>query len=144
MKYLILSLSLFLTACNSTTHVDVADTMDLIAQAEDNAPDGVEGTFKFLVKATGSSRRGEVYLNTEHDYRDRRAVTIVLSPSVVPEFTKNYGKAPNAFFTGKVIEVTGEAKREIIDFVSNGKRTGKYYFQTHIRVSSLEQIKVLS
>ena len=144
MKYLILSLSLFLTACNSTTHVDVADTMNLIAQAEDNAPDGVQGTFKFLVKATGSSRHGEVYLNTEHDYRDRRAVTIVLSPSVVPEFTKNYGNEPNAFFTGKVIEVTGEAKREIIDFVSNGKRTGKYYFQTHIRVSSLEQIKVLS
>jgi hypothetical protein len=31
-----------------------------------------------------------------------------------------------------------------IFFVSKGKITKKYYFQTHVRVASLNQIKVLS
>ena len=110
---------------------------------EKSAPEGVNGTFNFLIKASGV-RKGEVFLNTELDYRDRRAITITIAPNVVAEYTKKYGSTPEAYFIDKKIEVTGEAKRVKIDFISNGRVTNKYYFQTHINVSSLEQIRLLS
>ena len=47
------------------------------------------------------------------------------------------------YFINKTVEVTGEAKRMIIDFYAMGKKTGKYYFQIHINITSLNQIKVL-
>lgn len=116
--------------------------MNLIALTEENAPNGVEGTFKFQVKASGE-RRGEVFLNTELDYRDRRNVTIALSPKIISQLTEQYGSSPDSYFLDKTIEVTGEAKRVKIYFISKGQMTSKYYFQTHINVSSVEQIKVL-
>ena len=142
MKYLILLSALFLTACSSTSGVNIGDTMNLIAQSEDSAPNGVQGTFRFRIKASGI-RKGEVFLNTELDYRDRRAITILLSPNIISEFTKRYGSPPDVYFVGKQIEVKGEAKRAKIYFFSRGRKTEKYYFQTHIKVSSVGQIKVL-
>lgn len=85
-----------------------------------------------------------VYLNTELDYRDRRSITIALHPKVIAAFTKKCGISPKVYFLNKNIEVTGKAKQIKVWFFSNGKRTEKYYFQTHIRVKSLNQIKVLS
>jgi len=43
-----------------------------------------------------------------------------------------------------MLEVTGKVERIKIYMYKNGKRTKKYYFQTHIRVISIEQIRVLS
>jgi len=116
--------------------------MNLIALTEEKAPNGVQGTFKFLIKASGI-RRDRVYLNTELDYRDRRAITISVAPNIVTEFTSKYGSTPDNYFVDKTIEVTGEAKRVKIYFISKGRMTSKYYFQTHIDVSSVEQIKVV-
>jgi len=117
--------------------------MNLIAMTEKKAPDGVAGTFQFSIKASGI-KSGVVYLNTEIDYRDRRNITIALHPKLISALTKKYGSAPDSYFINKTIEVTGEAQRMKIDFVSNGKITKKYYFQTHLRVTSLKQIRVLS
>ena len=116
--------------------------MRLIALTEEKAPEGVKGAFKFLIKASGI-KGGIVYLNTEVDYRDRRNITVALHPDVINSFTKKYGSAPESYFINKTIEVDGEAKRMKIYFISNGKLTEKYYFQTHLRVTSLKQIKVL-
>lgn len=142
LKYIILLLALLLGACSSTSNVNIANTMNLIALAEEKAPNGVTGSFTFLIKATGT-RRGEVYLNSESDYRDRRSVTIAVVPEIVSEFTHTYGSPPDEFFLGKTIEVTGEAKRVKINFFANGRPTNKYYFQTHVNVTSIDQINVL-
>ncbi len=142
LKYIIFLAASFLSACSSTSSINIADTMNLIALAEEKAPEGVNGTFKFLIKATGTSR-GEVYLNSELDYRDRRAVTIAVVPKVVSEFTNVYGSPPEKYFLDKKIEVTGEARRVKIYLLANGRPTSKYYFQTHIDVNSVDQIKVL-
>ena len=147
MKHLILLSILLLSACSTTPEVTSnsvsTDVMRLIEQTEVNAPEGVKGTFQFLIKASGVERK-VVYLNTELDYRDRRSITVALHPKTIAAFTKKYGSSPEAYFINKNIEVTGEAKQIKIWFISNGKRTKKYYFQTHIRVKSLKQIKVLS
>ncbi|MBL4942473.1 MAG: hypothetical protein JKY81_12515 [Colwellia sp.] len=147
MKCLILISILVLSACSSTSKIstssDIANIMNLIALTEEKAPNGIKGTFQLPIKAAGV-QRGIVYLNTETDYRDRRNITIALHPKLIDAFTKKYGSSPNSYFLNKTIEVTGEAKRMKIYFLSKGKITKKYYFQTHIKVSSLSQIKVLS
>ncbi len=147
MKYLILLLILFLSACTSTHELTSSsgstDVMRLIEKTAMNAPKGIKGTFQFSIKASGSVRQ-VTYLNTELDYRDRRNITVALHPKTIAALTKKYGFAPETYFIDKNIEVTGEAKQIKIWFFSQGKRTNKYYFQTHIRVSSLNQIKVLS
>lgn len=140
MKYFVLVMALLLSACSSTNS-NIADTMNLIALSEESAPNGVKGEFNFLIKAVGK-RRGTVFLNTELDYRDRRAVSIVLSPKVVSELTKQYASTPETYFTNKHITVKGEAKREQIYFYSKGRITPKYYYQTHIDVTSIDQISV--
>lgn len=147
MKYLILLSTLLLSACTTTherTSNPVAtDVMRLIEQTEVNAPKGVKGTFEFLIKASGSENR-IVYLNTELDYRDRRSITVALHPKTIAAFTKKYGASPDVYFVNKNIEVTGEAKRIKVWFYSNSNRTEKYYFQTHVKIESINQIKVLS
>jgi len=142
MKYLMIIMALLLSACSSTSS-NIADTMNLIALSEESAPNGVKGQFNFLIKAVGK-RRGTVFLNTELDYRDRRALSIVLYPKVVSELTNKYASIPETYFMNKNISVTGEAKREKIYFYSKGKLTSKYYYQTHIDVTSLDQISVLN
>jgi hypothetical protein len=117
--------------------------MNLIALTEDKAPDGIKGTFQLPIKASGI-QRDIIYLNTQIDYRDRRNVTVAIHPKLVDALTKKYGASPDSYFINKTLEVTGEARRMKIYFFSKGKITKKYYFQTHIRVASLNQIKVLS
>ena len=147
MKYFLLVSMLVLSACTMTPDITTesasTDVMQLIEQTAVNAPKGVNGTFQFSIKASGI-KRNVVYLNTELDYRDRRNITVALHPKTIAEFIKKYGTSPESFFINKNIAVTGEAKQTKIWFFSNGKRTEKYYFQTHIRVKSVKQIKVLS
>lgn len=147
MKYLVLLSVLVLSACSSTpevtSSVELTDVMRLIETSEINANKGVKGTFKFKIKAA-AIKQNNVYLNTELDYRDRRDITVALHAKTIMKFTELYGSPPEEYFINKNIQVTGEAKRTKIWFYSNGKRTHKYYFQTHVKVTSVNQIKVLS
>lgn len=142
MKYITLISAAFLTACSSTSNINVADTMNLIAETEESAPYGVTGTFQFEIKAAGVVGN-EVFLNTEQDYRDRRAVSIVLKPVITNQLTEKFGTTPENYFIDKKIAVTGEAKRVKIDFISRGMITNKYYYQTHIDVYSVDQLEIL-
>ena len=150
MKIVLIALILVLTGCSSTQHSKqhisnpaYSDTMEIIRSAAEAAPDGVEGEYILNIKATGS-QGPFVYLNTELDYRDQRSVSVSIHPSVIPQFEAKYGSHPQQFFLNKSISVTGQAKRITISFNSQGKPTGKYYYQTHIRVMDISQIKVLS
>ena len=146
MKYFVLISILILSGCTSTPKVisdsDITSTMNLIALTEEAAPAGIKGVFKLSIKAAGIQNSG-IYLNTELDYRDRRNVSVAIHPRTVNAFIKKYGTSPDLYFINKTVEVTGEAKRMIIDFYAMGKKTEKYYFQTHINITSLDQIKVL-
>lgn len=147
MKYLIFISLFVLSGCSSTPNIissaGIGSLMNLIALTEEKAPIGVKGTFELPIKSSGI-QGGIFYLNTEADYRDRRNITVAIHPKLIGAFTKKFGESPDLFFTGKTIEVTGEAKRVKIFFFSKGEITEKYYFQTHVRVTSLSQINVLS
>jgi hypothetical protein len=146
-KYLLTLAFLTLSACSSTaTNVSVAEATDiiqLIEQAKRRFPEVVRGSFKIPIKATGS-QQGVVYLNSNLDYRESTNLTIALNPSTVIALTKMYHSSPDVYLKNKMLEVTGKVERVRIYKYENGKRTKKYYYQTHIRVTSIDQIQVLS
>lgn len=143
MKYIYLTLVILLSGCATTgkTLVDT-DAMRVIEKAAEMAPESVSGEFIFTVLATGEERN-IVYLNTQLDYRDGRNVTIALSPFVAEYLKTEFDSSPLEYFVNKRVKVKGEAEQVKIWFSTNGRRTDKYYFQTHIRVKSPAQIEVL-
>lgn len=145
MKNVVLAFIFLLAGCTSTTsHTtsSFSDTMEIIKAAADSAPKGVPGQYTLQIVATGSQGQ-YVYLNTEKDYRDQRAVTVALHPKVIAQLTAKYGMPPQEYFLNKAIVVNGEAQRVEIAFLSDGKPTGKYYYQTHVRVMDISQLKVM-
>lgn len=151
MRVVVLVLVLILAGCSVTTNqhaignfVSASDTMEIIRSAAESAPKGVKGEYVLSIKATG--KQGPVvYLNTELDYRDQRNVTVALHPNLIPQLKAQFGVTPEEFFTGKKVLVKGNAQRVRIDFLnSERKPSGKYYFQTHIRISNMSQIEVVN
>lgn len=104
------------------------------AQAVINAaemPGGVGGVFEMVVRATGR-QGGFLYLNSEVDYRDPRNLTIVIGPAQERTLAERFGQPVETSVFQKVIAVRGVAKKTRIDFTAEGRATGKYYFQTHL------------
>ncbi|MEM1081324.1 MAG: hypothetical protein AAGH65_07060 [Pseudomonadota bacterium] len=144
MKFSMAVVLLFLFGCASTNYQlePSSNALAIIDAAAQAAPDGVSGEFEFAIQAAGRER-GVVYLNTELDYRDRRNISVAIQPHLVRYFEREFGRTPEQLFINQRIQVFGEARQVRIDFVANGRRTDKYYFQTHINVTSPDQIKLL-
>ena len=149
MRIVLFSLLLALTGCTATQPsskaeavVSLSDTMEIIRSAAESAPNGAKGEYVLAIKGAGN-QGPFVYLNTETDYRDPRSVTVAIHPKIVPLFIEKYAETPQEYFIGKSISVSGEAKRIRIEFISQGKASGKYYYQTHVRVMDIAQIKVV-
>ena len=114
------------------------------AQAVINAaemPEGVGGVFEMVVRATGR-QRGFLYLNSEADYRDPRNLSIVVAPGPEAALAERLGRPVEAAVLRRVIAVRGVARKTRIDFTSNGRPTGKYYYQTHLRLRSARDLTV--
>lgn len=129
---------------SSQPEIKYSDTMEIIRSAAEAAPHKVEGEYILKIKAVG--KQGPfIFLNTELDYRDQRAVTIALHPQVISLFEEKYGRSLKEYFIDKSVKVLGEAQRIKINFMSrSGKPSGKYYYQTHIMVSDIGQLEVLN
>ena len=110
--------------------------------AANAAPRGVPGTFGMIVKRA-EMVGPRLFLNSEDDYRDQRNLSIAIQPQALPVLRQRLGGDLRAALVGRDIRVKGVARRTRIDFFNNGKRTGKYYFQTHVSVGSSAQIEVV-
>ena len=145
MKSIVLVLIFLLAGCTATTSHTTptcSDTMDIIKVAADSAPHCVPCQYTLQIVATGSQGQ-YVYLNTEKDYRDQRSVTVALHPKLIAQLTAKYGVPPQDYFIGKAIMVSGKAQRVKIAFLSDGKPTNKYYYQTHISLRDISQLTVM-
>lgn len=89
---------------------------DAIVMSEQSAPAVVPGVFSLQIK--NAARIGDtVYLNTEYDYRDRRNVSVVLTPRLLKEFAESYpDQQAEQYFLGRSIVVNGAAARQTIWF----------------------------
>ena len=104
-------------------------------------PEGVSGVFEMVVRATG--RQGELlYLNSETDYRDPRNLTIVVAPAEEEVLSVRLGGPVQTTILRKVIAVRGTAKKTRIDFITDGRPTGKYFFQTHLKLRSARDLTI--
>ena len=122
----------------SSHWIDPSQAVQLAAAAPRT---GITGVFAMTVRATGKTNR--VHLNSELDYRDQRNLSISVEPEAAEELTSRFGSPPDVALKGKQILVTGTAKRTRIVFISDGKPTDKYYYQTHVAVTKASQIQVL-
>ena len=127
---------------SSPTVSDYLTPEQAVLQAAEAAPAGVPGTF-VLVVAGASAADGDDYLDSQKDYRDQRNLAVDVTPHAAAQLKQQYGKEPLAFFVGKRIAVAGTAYRAKIIIRDNGKPTGLYYYQTHLRVVEAAQIRLL-
>lgn len=114
------------------------------AQAVMNAaemPGGVGGVFEMVVRASGR-QDGLLYLNSEADYRDPRNLTIVVAPAEEEALSVRLGGPVQTTILRKVIAVRGIARKTRINFISDGRPTGKYYFQTHLKLRSARDMTI--
>lgn len=102
---------------------------------------GVTGVFAMTVKATGRTDR--IHLNSEADYRDPRNLSIAVTPRAAAQLEARLHAPADEALQGRRILVSGTARRTRIDFLVDGKRSGKYYYQTHVQVTDASQIQVL-
>jgi len=145
MKYFVIITTLLLTACASQNSLKqstkASDIMRIIELAEEKAPEGVEGSFTMYIQSTG--RHGDVFLNSQLDYRDRRNLTVTIDEETGKKLSQIYGYPPEVYFLNKKVKVDGSAYRAKIWLYINEKQTHEYYYQTRIYVTSPDQIKVI-
>lgn len=136
--------ALLATGCVSGVSSDQARWLQpaqAIQLAADAAPRGAIGTFSMQVNAIGH-QDDATYLNSEADYRDQRNLTVALTPVAAQQLELRLGEPLAVALEHKRILVRGAATRVRIDFTTAGQPTGKYYYQTHVRVTDAVQIQL--
>ncbi len=129
-------------SCSTNSNKNVITPVKAIQLAAESAPNGINGVFKLKVLETGMANK-IIFLNSQNDYRDQRNISIAIPPEIAVKFKQLYGSDPDIYLKGKNIIIDGEAKRIKILFTCDGHPTDKYYYQTHIKITSTDQIKVI-
>lgn len=146
MRRLILSVAAVvgLSACGPLHRLssDLISPTEAIISAATAAPRPVPGRFTIRVTSTGR-QDGNIYLNSEADYRDQRNLTVAIRAPAIGELAARYGMEADAYLVGKRVVVQGLARRVRIDFTHNGQPTDKYYYQTHVDVFDADQLTIL-
>jgi len=145
MKDLVILLTvLILTACSSTPkypHYSVSDA----AQTSIKSQSGLRSTLNFKVEAVGHLKGNkEWYLNALHNYKLPSNVTVVIKEELAPQLSEKFNIKSLNDFKNKEIEVSGLVKREKIYLYKKGRSTGKFYYQNHLNLTGIEQIKLLN
>ena len=116
---------------------------EAITKAADVAPGGVVAVYDMPVRRAEIDR-GTLYLNSESDYRDQRNLTVSIPPRALLRMRKALGEDLQLRLKGRRILVLGKARRVRIDFTTNGRPTGKYYYQTHVLLTDPAQLQIVS
>ena len=145
MKYLAILLTAFiLIACSTTSkypHYSVSDA----AQTSIKSQNGLRSTLNFKVEGIGHLKGNkEWYLNALHNYKLPSNVTVVIKEKLAPQLSDKFNIKSLNELKNKEIEVYGLVKREKVYLYKKGLSTGKFYYQNHIQLTDIEQIKLLN
>jgi hypothetical protein len=140
-RFLVAVTIILVSACSSvrTNPNGWIEPLEAVRMANEDPAYGIRGEFVVTVKALDSYPERS-FLNSELDYRDQRNLTIRMPTSMLPKLEERLGVKFHDL-KGRRLVVTGVAKRARIDFVTDNKPTGKYYYQTHVSVDSATQIR---
>ncbi|WP_421570626.1 hypothetical protein [Stenotrophomonas sp. PD6] len=112
---------------------------EAVHAANDDPQRGISGTFVFTVKNVDVTEH-RLYLNSERDYRHQLALNVSLDASQREALQAQLGVPVERLVNRRVL-VQGTARRTTIDFITDGKPTGKYYFQTQLKVSDPRRVR---
>lgn len=113
-----------------------------VMRAAETAPGVVPGVFEFTARR--AERVGwNLFVASEADYRDQRCLSLKLSPIASAKLRERLGGDPAVALLGHRLRVAGAAQRVRIDFIANGRPSGKYYYQTQVPIATADQIDVL-
>jgi hypothetical protein len=129
--------------CVPATADDLFTPRQAVERAAEIAPGAVSGVFVMTVRAAGR-QEGVLFLNSEQDYRDPRCLTVEIPMGLARALEDKYGALPDTFLIGKKVALAGYAQRVKIAFFSKGEPTEKYYYQTHLRLASPDQLQLLT
>lgn len=112
-----------------------------VRAAQDDPASGISGTFALAVQAYGTEN-GHIYLNSERDYRHPLNITLDINAALRPQLEEHLGLELEQL-RGRHLLVSGTARRvRIAFFDSAGRQSRKYYYQTHIAVSDVDQLRL--
>lgn len=129
------------SVADSKKYLTPSDAIRLAAEIDNSMPSVSRGTYSFVVKATGVLNK-KLYLNSEVEYKDQRNLSVNIATKPFWLLSQKYNAKPKDFFIGKTILVEGEAKRVKIYVGRPPKRSNNFYYQTHIKVTSVDQISI--
>lgn len=112
---------------------------EAVIAANEDPQRGISGTFVFTVKNTDIAE-DRLYLNSERDYRHQVALNVSMDAAQRDALQKQLG-LPLERLVNRRLLVQGTARRTTIAFTTDGKPSGKYYFQTQIQVSDPRQVR---
>ncbi len=136
------STDLVLQAMQVTGLGEPVTAYDAVMLAADAAPKMVPGIF--IIRVQASARiDGELFLNSELDYRDPRCLSIRIRPDALPGLQARYGPDVGDALSDEVILVRGYARQVRIDFIERGMPTGKFYYQTHVVVTDASRVETM-
>lgn len=130
-----------LRALRDTHRAILVEPMIAVMAAAERAPKDFQAAFVMEVRS-GAMVQGESFINSEQDYRDPRTLIARFTPDAVAAFVGRHGQTPDRYFAGKQVTIVGYAQKRRIDFTTDGEPTGKYYFQTQIKVTEPWQVEI--
>lgn len=142
---LLLPVLLLCAGCAHQTQMSAPMVLGWITPAEavhaanDDPQRGISGTFVFTVKNVDVTEH-RLYLNSEYDYRHQIALNVSLDASQREALQAQLG-VPLDRLVNRRLLVQGTARRTTIDFTTDGKPTGKYYYQTQVKVTDARQVR---
>lgn len=140
------ALGLLLCGCASAPVAqsgnEIISPVQAVISAATAAPSGVRGTFEMDVRRVGR-QDGNVYLDSESDYRDQRNLVIAVHPRAALGLREKFGQDIDKVAFGKRVRIYGEARRVKIGFMADGRPTDYYYYQTHVDVWDPNQVVIL-
>ena len=83
------------------------------------------------------------FLNSVRDYRSRDSLNVELLPTVRARLEQRLGGDPIAVLRGQRIAVFGPVRQVQINLYDGGVPTGRYYFQTQMRLASASHLEPL-
>lgn len=102
---------------------------------------GIAGIVSMRVRNIGYEK-GVYYLNSEADYRDRNNLTVTIEArdmsSLLPDLSPDEIQQR---LMGRDIYARGVARRVRIDFLTDNKPTGKYYYQVQMRLLGASDLR---
>jgi hypothetical protein len=136
------AIAALISACSTVTPTSdgLIEPVEAIRAANNDPAYGIRGEFVLTVKAIDSYPQWS-FLNSEQDYRDQRNLTIKMPTAILPKLEQRLGVTFQGLKSRRLV-VLGVAKRARIDFVTDGRPTGKYYYQTHVLVDSPTQVRL--